>query len=227
VGNLVTNNSQYHVVTSTASGTRRCDWYGSVVINQPPASVTKLTINYDGKFSISRTQTLYLYNWSTLSWTQINSKTVSTTDVLTNYSTTSPSNFISSTGEIRLRVYSTGGTTTFKSSGDWMQFLIESTSTATSKYSVASNNQYLDAVIIEGTQNQKNKVLKYNLLQDGKLSASIFDKEGTLVREIKNKEFQKSGTHKLKLDTRELMKGDYEIALIVDKYSQNLKFTIN
>jgi hypothetical protein len=227
VGNLVTNNSQYHVVTSTASGTRRCDWYGSVVINQPPASVTKLTINYDGKFSISRTQTLYLYNWSTTSWTQINSKTVSTTDVLTNYSTTSPSNFISSTGEIRLRVYSTGGTTTFKSSGDWMQFLIESTSTATSKYSVASNNQYLDAVIIEGTQNQKNKVLKYNLLQDGKLSASIFDKEGTLVREIKNKEFQKSGTHKLKLDTRELMKGDYEIALIVDKYSQNLKFTIN
>ncbi len=227
LGNLVTNNSQYHVVTSTTSGTRRCDWYGSVVINQSPSSVSKLTINYDGKFSISRTQILYLYNWSTLSWTQISSKTVSTSDVLTNYPTTSPANYISATGEIRLRVYSTGGTTTFKSSGDWMQFLIESSSTATSKYSVASNNQYLDAVIIEGAQNQKTKVLKYDLLQDGNLSATIYDKEGSLVREIKNNKFQKSGTHKLNIDTRELLKGDYEIVLKIEKYTQNIKFKIN
>ena len=122
---LTTNNAQYYVVNSTTSGTRKTDWYGNSSISQNPASVVKLTIAYDGKFSRTVTQTLHLYNWSTSSWVQVNSRSVSISDVSTTYSTTSPSSFISTEGNIRLRVLGTGTNKNFTGSGDFMQFSVE------------------------------------------------------------------------------------------------------
>ena len=94
IGNLVTNNASYYTVNSTTSGTRKVDWYGSVNINQSSSSVNKITINYDGNNSVSKTQNLYLYNWMTSTWTQIDTRTVSTNDVTINkVQTSTPVNY--------------------------------------------------------------------------------------------------------------------------------------
>ena len=37
----------------------------------------------------------------------------------------SPTNYISPSGEIRLRIYSAGGTKNYTASGDWIQFTVE------------------------------------------------------------------------------------------------------
>jgi beta-lactamase superfamily II metal-dependent hydrolase len=129
---LATNNSVYYVVNSTTSGTTRfTDWYATVTISQTPSSVTKLTTTYDGKYSRSgRTQTLFLYNWSTASWTQVDSRSVGTADVTVTNVQTLPGNFISATGEIRSRILGSGGANkSFTSSGDYVQFAVETSGT--------------------------------------------------------------------------------------------------
>ena len=134
--NLAANDSSYYVVNSTTSGqTRFTDWYSSVTISQSPSTVTSLTVNYDGHYSRNgRTQTLYLYNWSTSSWTQIDSRSVGQTDVLITNTQTSPANFISATGEIRLRVLASGGgNKSFTCSGDYVQFVVETSGTNISR----------------------------------------------------------------------------------------------
>jgi beta-lactamase superfamily II metal-dependent hydrolase len=128
--NLATNDASYYVVNSTASGaTRFTDWYASAAIVELPGSVSRLTITYDGKYSRSgRTQTLYLYNWSTASWTQIDSRSVGISDVTITNTQTSLANFVSGTGEIRLRVLGSGGANkSFTCSGDYVQFTVETT----------------------------------------------------------------------------------------------------
>ncbi len=134
--NLSTNNASYFVVNSTTSGQPRLtDWYASVTITQAPVSVTKLTTTYDGKYSRSSvTQTLYLYNWSTASWTQIDSRTVGTSDVTITNTQTIPGNFISATGEIRLRVLgSRSNNQSYTCSGDYVRFAIETSGSSISR----------------------------------------------------------------------------------------------
>ena len=123
--NLASNDASYLRLNSTTSGTRTLDWYGSVTISQSASSIAKLIINYDGRIQFSKTQLLYLYNFSTLSWAQIDSRTVSTSDITISNEQTSPANYISSGGEIRLRVYSSGGTQNYSCSADWMQFTLQ------------------------------------------------------------------------------------------------------
>lgn len=133
---LAANDVSYYVVNSTASGTTRfSDWYASVTVSQAPASVAKLTTTYDGKYSRSgRTQTLYLYNWASGSWTQIDSRSVGQSDVTITNTQTSPANFISPTGEIRVRVLGSGGANkSFTCSGDQVQFVIETAGSTVSQ----------------------------------------------------------------------------------------------
>ena len=133
--NLSTNNASYYVVNSTASGQPRLtDWYASVTIAEAPASVTRLTTTYDGKYSKSNvTQTLYLFNWSTVSWTQIDSRTVGQSDVTISNTQTVPANFISATGEVRLRILgSRSNNQSFTCSGDFVRFTIETSGSSIS-----------------------------------------------------------------------------------------------
>jgi hypothetical protein len=46
------------------------------------------------------------------------------------FSTPSAATYVSATGEIRLRVLGTGGSSNFYASGDWMRFTIESAGSA-------------------------------------------------------------------------------------------------
>ena len=121
--NLAANDGSYMTVNAGKSGSNYyTDWYASTSIAEQP---TKLTITYDGKYSRSRTQKLYLYNFSSSSWTQVDQATVSTTDVTRTYATTSPSNFVSGTGEIRMRVAANTRTSSYSCSADYLTYKIE------------------------------------------------------------------------------------------------------
>ena len=158
--NLAGNDASYYVVNSTTSGqTRFTDWYGSVTIAQAPSSVTKLTTTYDGKYSRNgRTQTVYLYNWSTASWTQIDSRSVGQSDVTVTNTQTSPANFISGTGEIRLRVLASGGgNKSFTGSGDQLQFVVETAGSSISR-ALFDNGSILAALMPDVFPRRDNRV---------------------------------------------------------------------
>ena len=138
VTNLTNNDATYLRLNSTTSGTRTLDWYGKVFISQTAASISNLTINYDGRNSASKTQILYLYNFTNSAWTQIDSRTVGTSEVTITYQTSSPANYISSGGEIRMRVYSSGGTSNYTTAADWMQFTLQNITKSDQTISFAS-----------------------------------------------------------------------------------------
>ena len=227
--NLATNNSSYIVTNSTTSGTRILNWYGSTIISQSPATVTKLTINYDGKNSASKTQVLYLYNWSTSTWTQIDSRTVSTSDVLITNIQTSPANFISSIGEIRLRVYSTGGTKNYTCSGDWMQFTVET-----------SSGLRLTPVVVKTTSSSEKETglkvfpnpifdtveFEYTILEAGKVQLNLYNSNGQLIKKLINNETHKLGNYTKAFDVSGLRSGIYMAQLINENTSSTIKVIV-
>jgi hypothetical protein len=226
-GNLATNNSSYFVVRSTTSGTRRVDWYGAVTITQAPSTVTKLIINYDGKNSASKTQILYLYNWVTAAWVQIDSRTVSTTDVTITHAPSAFVNYISSTGQIRLRVFSSGGTSNYTCSGDWIQFQVQSTSAAKGGVEVA-NNQYTNTTLkLFPNPSIQYANLHYFLSEDSKVSISIIDINGKKIKSVLSNEFQSSGNVMMQIDHNGLPKGIYFIKVIINNKISNIKMLIN
>lgn len=133
--NLATNNESYFQVNSTTSGPRVTDWYASVTISETPAVVSQLVTTYNGDYSKnSTTQTLYLFNWTTATWTQIDSRVVGQTDVTITHTQIAPQNFISPAGEVRLRVRgSRSSSQSFVGRGDFVQFTVESSGSSLSR----------------------------------------------------------------------------------------------
>ena len=125
--NLSTNNESYYQVNSTTSSPRITDWYASATISEAPASVSQLITTYNGDYTKGNTtQTLYLFNWSTATWTQIDSQIVGETDVTITNVQIAPANFISPTGEVRLRVRgSRSSNQSFIGRGDFVRFTVE------------------------------------------------------------------------------------------------------
>jgi hypothetical protein len=225
-GNLATNNSSYYVVNSTTSGTRTIDWYGSIKITQPASTVVSFTVNYDGKNSASKTQILYLYNWLTSSWTQIDSRTVSTTDVTITYTQNAPANFISSAGDIRVRVYSAAGTSNYTCSGDWLQLNVKTTSTLKMAATVPDNTGSMIIDVYPNPSNQQTQ-LNYELLKDSKVSIQLFDNQGKFVKSFINMSSQTSGIHNVMINTKALTPGLYYLVLIANAQKQTQKIIVN
>jgi beta-lactamase superfamily II metal-dependent hydrolase len=120
VANLAANDASRMTLTSAKSGTTYLtNWYGSATLAYTP---TNLTVTYDGNYSVSRTQVLYIYNFTTAAWTQINSGTVSTSDVTKTWTTTTPAAYVSSTREVRLRVAANTRTSSYTCRPDYMAF---------------------------------------------------------------------------------------------------------
>jgi hypothetical protein len=122
-------------VNSTTSTPRVTDWYASVTISEAPAAVSQLITTYNGDYTRNNTtQTLYLFDWSTATWTQIDSRTVGETDVTITNTQSSPANFISPTGEVRLRVRgSRSSNQSFIGRGDFVRFTMETTGSSISR----------------------------------------------------------------------------------------------
>jgi len=121
----VSDDSRISISAGVASGKYYTDWYGSVFLLHPPLN---LTVSYEGGFTVTRTQTLYLWNWSTGVWDQKDSFSVGTTDVIRTWSTTTPGNYVSASREVRLRVLGNNRNSTYTSRGDRMAFTYDYTS---------------------------------------------------------------------------------------------------
>jgi hypothetical protein len=231
---LASDNSSYYVVRSTTSGTRTCSWYGSTTISQSSSSVSSLTVTYNGKNSASKTQYLYLYNFSTSAWVQIDSRTVSTTDVTVTYTTSSPANYISSAGVIRLRVYSSAGSSTYTSSGDYMQFAV-TTSGVNIASSLAMNENVEDNAMQEvsastGTvavpercclhaafPNPFNPAttIQYDLAENAVVSLKVYNTLGQEVATLVNNEQRPAGMYQTTFHAAALASGVYFCRFIV------------
>jgi hypothetical protein len=123
VANLAVPDGSRLIVSSAKVGsTYRTDWYGEATLQHPPLS---LTVRYDGSFNTTRTQTLYLYNWSTSAWTQIDQASIGTATTTRTWSTSAPGAYVNAAGQIRLRVQGNTRTTTYTSRGDYMAFTYE------------------------------------------------------------------------------------------------------
>jgi hypothetical protein len=105
---LRSDDSYYYEVSSTTSGTRVADWYGMV-----PATngLKSLKVTYNGRASASTTQVVYIYNWTTGVWVQLDSRTVGTSDITV---TANPAGTLadyvsnaSGAGDVAVRVRST------------------------------------------------------------------------------------------------------------------------
>lgn len=139
----VSDDSRIGVSAGTASGKYYTDWYASAFLLHPPLN---LTITCETSFTVSRTQTLYVYDWSAASWTQVNSGTVGTTDVTKTWSTTSPANYVGPGNEVRVRVKGNNRSSTYTSRGDFMAFDYDYTS-GTAPMMAAAPVRGADAVL--------------------------------------------------------------------------------
>jgi beta-lactamase superfamily II metal-dependent hydrolase len=117
---LAVDDNTRMTVTSVKTGANFwTDWYGEATLAHVPLN---LTVTYAGSFSVSRTQTLHLWNWATSAWNQVDQATVSTTDVVRNWTTPTPGNYVSPAGVVRCRVLGNTRTTSYTSRGDYMAF---------------------------------------------------------------------------------------------------------
>jgi len=121
----VSDDSRLSVSAGQANNQFYTDWYGSATLQHPPLN---LTVTYEGSFTITRTQTLFLWNWATSAWDQINSGSVGSTDVSKTWSTGTPTNYVSGTREVRLRVLGNNRKQgSYTSRGDYMAFTYDYT----------------------------------------------------------------------------------------------------
>jgi len=225
--NLATNNASYYVVNSTTSGTRKTDWYGSVTVSEAPSSITKLTVTYDGKNSRNVTQTLHLYNWPSAAWTQIDSRTVGNSDVTITNVQTSPANYVSATGEIRLRVLGTGTNKNFTCSGDYMQFTVETSGTSISK-AVALNaaaNAPASFKLYPNHPNPFNPTtnIRFVLPNVALVKLTVYDMLGREIAQLVNSQ-KPAGKHEVLFDGAALTSGIYYYRLEVQSLTEAKRF---
>ena len=121
----VSDDSRIGVSAGTSGGQYYTDWYASAFLAHPPLN---LTITCETSFTVSRTQTLYAYNWSTAAWDQVNSATVSTTDVTKTWTPASVASYVGPSREVRFRVKGNNRNSTYTSRGDFMTFEYDYTS---------------------------------------------------------------------------------------------------
>jgi hypothetical protein len=92
-----------------------------------PNDLTALTVTYGGKNSRSCTQRLYVWNWSTQAWVQLDSRSVGTTEVQVERTATGTvANYVSGTsgnGDVRTRIRCTTTSGTFIASGDLLRIV--------------------------------------------------------------------------------------------------------
>lgn len=79
---LVSNDNVFYEVSSTTTGTRIAEWYGSFV--SVPNNLGSLKINYRGKNSSNCTQSIAIWNWASNLWVQLDARTVGTAETSIN-----------------------------------------------------------------------------------------------------------------------------------------------
>lgn len=133
VNSLRRSDNNYYRVNSTITAPCTADWQATITGVETPPSAVRLSINYEGRWQgqaaqpTDRDLILYLWNFSSNNWDQISVTTLKRNQrvLITPPPIDNPVNYISSGGEIRIRVYMDGGSPRFFSDGDLMLITVE------------------------------------------------------------------------------------------------------
>lgn len=115
----VSDDSRIGVSAGVSGSQYYTDWYASVFLAHPPLN---LTVTCETSFTVSRTQTLHAWNWTTSAWDQVNSATVGTTDVTKTWTPATVGSYVGPSREVRFRVKGNNRSSTYTSRGDFMKF---------------------------------------------------------------------------------------------------------
>ena len=123
--NLAADDGLFVTVTANSSFFQRVSsWYGT--LPSVPNEASALTLSYKGKNSVTCSQTLSVWNWTSNSWTTIDTRSVGSTEVLIAVTPPgAPSTYVSGAtgpGSVRLRVRCVAYTS-FSSSGNLMKLV--------------------------------------------------------------------------------------------------------
>jgi hypothetical protein len=120
VTSLAKPDGVYYQVNSTTATTRTSSW--AATANNIPNSTAGLQLTYKGKNTVSCSQTLYLFNYTTNAWVAVKTSTVGTTAVTTVIVPTGTmASYVSGTsgnGSVRIQVKTTNPSASFYTSGD-------------------------------------------------------------------------------------------------------------
>lgn len=102
-----TDDDTYDINSSSTNNGKIVDWLATTTITTWPFNLSALSVNYTGQYSIKNVlQTVYLYNYKTMAWELLDKRTVGnqndvsvTRDIISN-----PVNYVSSKGEMKLRI---------------------------------------------------------------------------------------------------------------------------
>jgi FtsP/CotA-like multicopper oxidase with cupredoxin domain len=128
--NLALDDASYYEVNSTTTVTppRAAEWYAA--FTGVPAGLQNLKVTYSGKNSLSCTQTVSIWKWSTSTWVQLDSRTVGATNVA--IAGLAPPGAASayrgtgaSAGQLRIRVACSGPGSNFVSSGTLVKLVYD------------------------------------------------------------------------------------------------------
>ncbi|MCL5046515.1 MAG: PQQ-binding-like beta-propeller repeat protein [Actinobacteria bacterium] len=118
----------YYSLRSTTASPYKAAWQTSTTISQLPGNVSALTVTYDGRLSTATNdQHLSLWNWKTSNWEVIRQSPTTTVDNTVRWTSLDADviqKFISSSGEIRARLYNSASTT-FTRDSDYLNFYLE------------------------------------------------------------------------------------------------------
>ncbi len=97
----------YDADSAQVAGGSAVDWEASATLSGAVGSVGRLAVRYEGHYSIQGvSQEFYLYNYETNAWELVDTRSVGNTDdvVIIAEITANPQRYISSSGEMRVRV---------------------------------------------------------------------------------------------------------------------------
>jgi len=178
-----------------------------------------MTVTYNGKYSKSKQQSLYLFNYSTSLWDLIDSRNIGTGDVTVTYVTTSPASFISSSGEMKLKVYSDGGNKNYTCSGDLMRFTVETagfipTGTYAKNMPIVHEQEFISFSIYPNPSGSR-AIADYTLNTSSYVQLSVFDLNGRQVMQIIPGENQEAGKYTYEINGSDLQAGLYLCKLVI------------
>ena len=117
---LAADDNLHYAVNSIASATRTASWNARIV--GVANSTSQLKVRYRARASASCASTIAIYRWSTLSWAQIDSRTLGTTETLIERTLTGAlGDYVSGStgsGEVRLRLRCTSSLSSFYLAAD-------------------------------------------------------------------------------------------------------------
>jgi hypothetical protein len=123
VSSLRADDNVFLEIASTTATTRTSSWHGR--FTGIGRDLRSLRVTYRGRSSASCSQTVSVWRWTTGSWVGIDSRTVGTTEVLVDRSLGGTlADYVSSAGEVRVRVRCTSGGQAFVTGGDLLRLTV-------------------------------------------------------------------------------------------------------